>query len=73
MDIKEILSKVDHTLLTQTAVWEEIKGVIDDGIKYGTASVCIPPSFVARAREYAGEKSDLHGDRLPQRLQHGRG
>lgn len=56
MDIKEILAHVDHTLLSQTATWEEIKQICDDGIRYGTASVCIPPSFVKRAKEYAGEK-----------------
>lgn len=53
MEIKEILSKCDHTLLTQVATWEDIKTVIGDGIKYGTASVCIPPSFVRRAAGYA--------------------
>lgn len=53
MDIKEILSKCDHTLLSQNATWEDIKGAIDDGIKYGTATVCIPPSFVKRAKGYA--------------------
>ncbi len=53
MDKREILSKVDHTLLSQTAVLDEIKVMIDDGIKYGTASVCIPPSFVKEASEYA--------------------
>ena len=53
MDIKEILSKCDHTLLAQTATWEEIQAVIDDGIKFGTASVCIPPSYVRRAAKYA--------------------
>ena len=52
MDIKEILSHADHTLLNQTATWEEIKAVCDDGIKYHTASVCIPPSFVGQASEY---------------------
>ena len=52
MDIKNILSKCDHTLLLQTATWEEIKNICDDGIKYKTASVCIPPSFVKRAKEY---------------------
>ncbi len=56
MDIKEILSKVDHTLLTPTATWEEIRQICDDGIKYHTASVCIPPSFVKRAKEYAEDK-----------------
>ncbi len=56
MDIQEILSKCDHTLLTQTATWEEIKGICDDGMKYQTASVCIPPAFVKRAKEYVGDK-----------------
>ena len=56
MDVKEILSKCDHTLLKQQSTWEQIKAICDDGIKYGTASVCIPPSFVKRAREYAGDK-----------------
>ena len=56
MDIKNILSKCDHTLLAQTATWDEIRAVCDDGMKYGTASVCIPPSFVARAKEYVGDK-----------------
>ncbi len=54
MDIKEILAHADHTLLSVTATWEEIKAVCDDGIKYHTASVCIPPSFVKKAAEYAG-------------------
>ena len=53
MQINEILSKCDHTLLAQTATWEEIAAVIDDGIKFKTASVCIPPSFVRRAANYA--------------------
>jgi deoxyribose-phosphate aldolase len=52
MDIKKILSKVDHTLLAQTATWAEIKQICDDGLKYGTASVCIPPSYVKQAAEY---------------------
>ena len=56
MELKEILSKCDHTLLAQTATWEEIKAVCDDGMKYGTASVCIPASFVKQAKEYVGEK-----------------
>ena len=54
MELKEILSKVDHTLLAQGATWEDILGICDDGLAYGTASVCIPPSYVARAREYLG-------------------
>lgn len=53
MEIKEILSKCDHTLLAQTATWEEIKAICDDGIKYQTASVCIPPCYVQKASEYA--------------------
>lgn len=53
MEIKEILSKCDHTLLAQTATWDEIKAICDDGIKYQTASVCIPPCYVAKASEYA--------------------
>lgn len=53
MEIKEILSKCDHTLLKTTATFEDIKKIIDDGIKYQTASVCIPPCFVKRAKEYS--------------------
>ena len=56
MDIKEILSKCDHTLLSQSATWDDIKGICDDGIKYATASVCIPPSFVKIAKEYVADK-----------------
>lgn len=56
METEKILSYVDHTLLAPTATWEEIKQVIDDGIKYETATVCIPPSYVAQAREYAGSQ-----------------
>lgn len=56
MDIKEILSKVDHTLLSQSATWDEIKAICDDGMKYQTASVCIPASYVKQAREYVGDK-----------------
>lgn len=56
MDIKDILSKVDHTLLNPKATWDEIKNICDDGMKYSTASVCIPPSFVKRAKEYVGNR-----------------
>lgn len=56
MDIKDILSKVDHTLLNPKATWEEIKNICDDGMKYSTASVCIPPSSVKRAKEYVGNR-----------------
>ena len=56
MDIQEILGKCDHTLLAQTATWDEIKGICDDGMKYQTASVCIPPAFVRRAKDYVGDR-----------------
>lgn len=56
MKHSEILSKVDHTLLSQAATWEQIRTICDDAITYQTASVCIPPSFVKRAKEYAGDK-----------------
>lgn len=56
MDIRDILSHCDHTLLKQDAVWREIQEIIDDGIKYGVASVCIPPCFVRQAKDYAQDK-----------------
>lgn len=56
MEIKDILSKVDHTLLAQGATWSEIKAICDDGMKYSTASVCIPASYVKQAKEYVGER-----------------
>ena len=56
MDKKEIFKTVDHTLLTQGATWAEIKEICDDAVAYGTASVCIPPSFVKRAADYLGDK-----------------
>ncbi len=56
MNIQDILSKCDHTLLGQTATWSDIKAICDDGMKYHTASVCIPPSFVKRAKDYVGDK-----------------
>ncbi|MBQ2900958.1 MAG: deoxyribose-phosphate aldolase [Agathobacter sp.] len=56
MTQKEILSMVDHTLLLQTATWEEIKAICDDGIKYETASVCIPTCYVKQAKDYMGDK-----------------
>ena len=56
MELKEILARCDHTLLGQTATWEEIKAICDDGMKYETASVCIPASYVKQAKEYVGER-----------------
>jgi deoxyribose-phosphate aldolase len=54
MERNEIMKYVDHTLLLQNATWDDIKGICDDALKYGTASVCIPPSYVKRAAEYLG-------------------
>ena len=56
MELKDILARCDHTLLAQTATWEEIRAICDDGIKYGCASICIPASFVKQAKEYVGKK-----------------
>ena len=56
MDIKEILSKCDHTLLLQQSTWAEIQAICDDGMKFKTASVCIPASFVKQAKEYVGDR-----------------
>ena len=56
MELKNILSKCDHTLLAQTATWDEIKAICDDGMKYGCASVCIPAAYVKQAAEYVAGK-----------------
>ena len=56
MEMKEILSKVDHTLLSQSATWGQIKAICDDGMKYHTASVCIPASYVKQAADYVDGK-----------------
>ena len=56
MNINDILSKVDHTLLSPNATWDEIRAICDEGIKYGTASVCIPASYVKAAKEYVGDR-----------------
>ena len=56
MEVENILKIVDHTLLLQTSTWEEIKQICDDAMKYGTASVCIPPCYVKQAAEYMGDK-----------------
>lgn len=53
---QKILSAVDHTLLTQTATWAEVKQICDDAVEYRTASVCIPPSYVKRAKEYVRDR-----------------
>ena len=56
MELSEILKKCDHTLLGQTATWAEIRAICDDGMKYNTASVCIPAAYVKAAKEYVGDK-----------------
>ena len=56
MELKDILARCDHTLLGQTATWEDIKAICDDGMKYHTASVCIPAAYVRQAKEYVGDK-----------------
>ena len=56
MDIKEILAKCDHTLLAVDSTWDQIRGICDDGMAYHTASVCIPPCFVKRAKDYVGDR-----------------
>ena len=59
MDIQEILAKVDHTLLAQDATWEQIRALCDDAIRYGTASVCIPASYIRQAKDYVGDRLQL--------------
>ena len=56
MELNEILCHVDHTLLKQESTWEQIKAICDDGIKFNTASVCIPPSYVKECANYCGDK-----------------
>lgn len=56
MTRNEIFSKVDHTLLAQGATWKEIQEILEDGMKYGVASACIPPCFVKRAKDYVKDQ-----------------
>ncbi|MBQ3072011.1 MAG: deoxyribose-phosphate aldolase [Oscillospiraceae bacterium] len=56
MDVKRILGAVDHTLLAQNATWEQIRALCDDAVQYGTASVCIPASYVKQAKQYLGDR-----------------
>ena len=56
MDKRDVLKTVDHTLLTQNATWEEIKAILDDAMKYETASACIPAAYVKQAAEYVEGK-----------------
>ena len=62
MERKDIISKVDHTLLTQTATWAEIQMLCDDAVAYGAASVCIPPAYVRKVKEYLSDR--MQGNRL---------
>ena len=56
MELSQILAKCDHTLLSQAATWADIQAICDDGMRYKTASVCIPASFVKQAKEYVGDR-----------------
>ena len=59
MDVKKILASCDHTLLLQGATWEEIRKICDGAMKYGTASICIPPCYIERARDYMGDRMKI--------------
>ncbi|MBO5856956.1 MAG: deoxyribose-phosphate aldolase [Clostridia bacterium] len=59
MEIKEILKYVDHTLLKQEATWEQMKTICDDAMKFSTASVCVPPSFVKQCKDYCGDNMKI--------------
>jgi deoxyribose-phosphate aldolase len=59
MDIKTILNHCDHTLLKQEATWDQIKEIADDGIKYETASICIPPCYIKRVHDYTNGKLNI--------------
>ena len=63
MEIKDILARVDHTLLSVDSTWDEIKAICEDEIKYQTASVCIPAAYVKRAAEYI--KVEANEQKLP--------
>lgn len=58
MEKEELLKRLDHTLLKQTATWEQVRRLCDEGMKYHTASVCIPPCYVKKAKEYVKDKLD---------------
>ena len=73
MDQKEILSRVDHTILAPTATWEQVKKICQEGMEFGTASVCIPPRHVRKAAEFVGDKLQIctvigfpHGYNMPE-------
>ena len=56
MDIQQILARCDHTQLSVSATWEDIRALCDDGMRFGTASVCIPPLYVREAKQYVGDR-----------------
>lgn len=56
MTKEEILSRVDHTLLKQGSTWQQIKVILDEAMEAHTASACIPPYFVKKAKEYVGDR-----------------
>lgn len=56
METKDILARVDHTLLAQIATWEQVRAICDDGLRYATASVCIPACYVKQAKDYVGDR-----------------
>ena len=68
MDKKDILKKVDHTLLGQTATWDDIRGILDDAMKYEAASACIPAAYVTGSGICSGKTSDLYSDRFSERI-----
>ena len=70
MDYSELLRHVDHTLLTPTATWDQVKTVCDEGLTCRTASVCIPPRYVKRRRLCGQSAEDMHRVGFPQRLLH---
>ncbi len=59
MDIKKILTKVDHTILTRTAAWDDVKEILDDTIRYDAAAACIQPYYVEMAKEYVGDRAKI--------------
>ena len=68
MEVKEILSKCDHTLLAQTATWKEIRAICDDGMKYAAPASASLPAMSSSGGVCGGKAAHLHGDRLPQRV-----
>lgn len=59
MDLDRIVKAVDHTLLAVNATWEQIAEALDDAVRFGVASACIPPSYIGRAKEYVGDAVKL--------------